>query len=151
MGKDLFAAKEREIKPLLEESSEILDLDYGQAEAMENFLNLAWVCGTRSGRDQMRARATECNPDVEAVAVSHLKSDFKGLMDQAAAALNLTVLRTINMWNYLHEAWVAGNRTCEAEMMALYIELRSDVGEEAHEWLERGATEGPGPPTRPPG
>lgn len=136
MGKDLFAAKERDIQPLLEESSEILDLDHRQAEAMENFLNLAWVSGTRSGRDQMKARATERNPDVEAVAVSHLKSDFKGLMDKSAATLNLTVPRTINMWNYLHEAWVAGNRTCEAEMMALYIELQSDLSEEAHEWLE---------------
>jgi hypothetical protein len=84
----------------------------------------------------MNARATEANPDIEAVAVSHLESDFKGLMDQSADTLNLTVPRTIRMWNYLHSAWMAGNRTCEAEMMALYIELNSDVGDEAREFLE---------------
>jgi hypothetical protein len=66
----------------------------------------------------MNARATEPEPDVEAVAVSHLESDFKGLMHQSADTLNLTVAHTINMWNYLHAAWMAGNRTCEAEMMA---------------------------------
>lgn len=136
MGKDLLAAKERDLRPLLEESSEVLDLDYEQTEAMEDFLTLAWFAGTRSGRDQMNARATEDNPDIEAVAVSHLESDFKSLMDQSADTLNLTVPRTISMWNYLHSAWMAGNRTCEAEMMAMYLELTSDVGEEALEWLE---------------
>lgn len=136
MGKDLLAAKERDLRPLLEESSEALDLDYEQTEAMEDFLTLAWFAGTRSGRDQMNARATEENPDIEAVAVSHLESDFKGLMDQSADTLNLTVPHTISMWKYLHSAWLAGNRTCENEMMALYLELTSDVGEEAREWLE---------------
>jgi len=48
----------------------------------------------------------------------------------------ITVPRTISMWNYLHAAWMAGNRTCEAEMMALYLETQSDVGEEAAKWLE---------------
>ena len=136
MGRDLLAAKERDLKPLLEESSELLQLDHEQTEAMQDFLSLAWFSGTRSGRDQMNARATEPEPDVEAVAGSHLESDFKGLMDQSANTLNLTVPHTINMWNYLHAAWMAGNRTCEAEMMALYLELTSDVGEEAREWLE---------------
>jgi hypothetical protein len=136
MGKDLLAAKERDLQPLLDESSEILDLDYEQTEAMEDFLNLAWFSGTRSGHDQMQARATEPDPDVQAVAVAHLKADFKGLMEQSADTLNLTVPRTINMWNYLHEAWMAGSRTCETELMALYIELKSDVGEEAREWLQ---------------
>jgi hypothetical protein len=120
MGKDLLAAKERDLRPLLEESSEILDLDYGQTEAMEDFLNLAWFSGSRSGHDQMNARATEPNPDLEAV----------------ADVLNLTIPRTINMWNYLHDAWMAGNRTCEAEMLALYLETQSDLGEEALQWLE---------------
>ncbi len=136
MGNDLLAAMERDLQPLLEKSSEILDLDHEQTEAMEDFLNLAWFSGTRSGRDQMEARATESDPDIEAVAIAHLEADFKGLMDQSADTLNLTVPRTINMWNYLHEAWMAGNRACQAELMALYIELNSDVGEEARRWLE---------------
>lgn len=138
MGRDLLAAKERDLKPLLEESVEILDLDLEQTELMEDFLNLAWFSGTRSGRDQMNARATQSNPNVEAVAITNLKSEFKGLMDQSANTLNLTVPRTIEMWNYLHDAWMAGNRTCEAEMMALYLETQSNVGEEAQKWLEEG-------------
>jgi hypothetical protein len=136
MGRDLLAAKERDLRPLLEESVERLELDCQQTEAMEDFLTLAWIAGTRSGRDQMNARATEADPDLEAVAVSHLESDFKGLMDQSAETLNLTVPRTIDMWNYLHAAWMAGNRTCETEMMAMYLERTSDVGEEALKWLE---------------
>lgn len=136
MGNDLLAAKERDLKPLLEESVEILDLDLDQAETMEDFLNLAWFAGTRSGRDQMDARATQPEPDVKAVAIGRLEADFKGLMEQSADALNLTVPRTITMWGYLQEAWMAGNRTCEAELMALYIELKSDVDEEAQRWLE---------------
>jgi hypothetical protein len=136
MRNDLLRAKERDLKPLLEESSEILDLDYEQTETMEDFLNLAWFAGTRSGRDQMEARATQKEPDVKAVAIGRLEADFKVLMENSADMLNLTVPLTISMWGYLHEAWMAGNRTCEAELMALYIELKSDVGEEALQWLE---------------
>jgi hypothetical protein len=136
LGGDLLAAKERDLRPLLDESAEILGLDYGQTEAMGNFLDLAWFSGTRFGRDQMQARAAQGEPDVPAVAISRLEAEFKALMEESAEALNLTVSRTIDMWNYLHEAWMAGNRTCEAEMKALYIETRSDVGAEALRWLE---------------
>ncbi len=135
-GNDLIAAKERDLKPLLEESAEVLQLDYGQTEAMEDFLNLAWFSGTRSGRDQMEARATQEDPDVKSVAIERLEVDFKALMDRSADVLNLTVPRTICMWNFLHDAWMAGNRTCETEIMALYIETQSDVGEEARKWLD---------------
>lgn len=136
LGDDLLAAKERDLKPLLEESAEVLGLDFDQTEAMEDFLDLAWLSGTRSGRDQMEARATQQRPNVEAVAVARLESEFKALMERSADALNLTVARTIGMWNYLHEAWMAGNRTCEAEIVALCIETQSDVGQEALKWLE---------------
>jgi hypothetical protein len=136
MRRDLLAAKDRDLKPLLAESSEFLELDYGQTEAMEDFLDLAWVAGTRSGRDQMDARATQPKPDVKAIAVRRLEADFKALMEESADTLNLAVPRTITMWGYLHEAWMAGNRTCEAELMAMYLELRSDVGKEARQWLE---------------
>lgn len=136
MGKAFLAAKERDLKPLLEESSEILDLDYGQTEAMEDFLTLAWSSGTRSGREQMQARATEDAPDLQSIAIKRLETDFKALMDESADTLNLTVPGTICMWNFLHDAWMAGTRTCEAEIMALYIETQSDVGEEALKWLD---------------
>lgn len=136
MRNDLLAAKERDLGPLLEASTAVLGLDRQQAETMEDFLNLAWFSGIRSGRDQMNARATERDPNLKAVAVANLKTEFKDLMDESAAALNLPIARTIEMWNYLHEAWMAGSRTCEAEMMALYLETQSDLGEEVLKWLE---------------
>lgn len=145
MRRDLLAAKDRDLKPLLAEGSEFLELDDEQTEALEDFLDLAWAAGTRAGRDQMDARATQPTPDVKAIAVRRLEVDFKALMEESADTLNLAMSRTIMMWGYLHEAWMAGNRTCEAELMAMYIELRSDVGEEARKWLE---DEGGGQPPR---
>ena len=135
-GNDLLAAKERDLKPLREESADQLDLDYEQTAALEDYLDLAWFSGTRSGHAQMQARATEPEPDIRAVAVESLESEFKVLMDESADTLNLTVPKTISMWNFLHQAWMAGNRTCEAELMGLYLELKSDVAEEALKWLE---------------
>ncbi len=134
-GHDLLAAKERDLKPLLEESED-LDLDYDQGEAIEDFLNLAWFSGIRSGQAQMNARATESKADVRAVAVAHFEADFKGLMEQSADTLNLSLPATITMWGLLHQAWMAGNRTCEAELMGLYMEKMGDVAKEALEWLE---------------
>jgi len=135
-GNDLLAAKERDLKPLRAESADQLDLDYEQTAALEDYLDLAWFSGTRSGQAQMHARATEPEPDIRAVAIERLESEFKVLMDESADTLNLTVPQTISMWNYLHQAWMAGNRTCEAELYALYLELKSDVAEEALKWLE---------------
>jgi hypothetical protein len=133
---DLLAAKERDLKPLLSEAEEIIDLDYSGTEAMDDFLNLAWFAGVRAGQAQMNARATERDPDVRAVAIAHFEADFKDLMERSADALNLSLQGTISMWGLLHQAWMAGNRTCEAELMGLYLELKSDVAEEALEWLE---------------
>jgi hypothetical protein len=135
-GNDLLAAKERDLKPLLAEGEENLELDYEQTEAMSDFLTLAWFSGIRSGQAQMNARATEREPDVRAVAVSHFEADFKDLMERSADVLNLSLPGTIAMWGLLHQAWVAGNRTCEAELMGLYLEMRSDVTKEALEWME---------------
>jgi hypothetical protein len=135
-GNDLLAAKERDLKPLLEEIEETLELDYDQGEAMEDFLNLAWFAGIRSGQAQMNARATEENPNVRAVAIEHFETDFKDLMEQSADLLQLSLPSTISMWALLHQAWMAGNRTCEAELMGLYLQMKSDVAEEAREWLD---------------
>jgi hypothetical protein len=135
-GNDLLAAKDRDLKPLLEESEEILDLDLRQTEAMEDFLTLAWFSGIRSGQAQMKARATEDEPDIRAVAISHFEADFKELMERSAEVLNLSLPGTISMWGLLHQAWLAGNRTCKAELMGLYLETQADVTEEARRWLD---------------
>jgi len=143
-GNDLLAAKERDLRPLREESAATLELSGDQEEAMADFLNLAWFSGTRSGHAQMQARATEREPDIGAVAIKRLESEFKVLMDESADTLNLTVPRTIDMWNYLHQAWMAGNRTCEAELMGLFVEMKTDVAAEALEWLEGSDRTGDG-------
>lgn len=132
---ELLAAKERDLKPLLEESVDLLDLDDEQTEAMEDFLTLAWFSGTRCGHDQIEARATQTEPDLRATVISRLESEFKALMDESADTLNLTISRTITMWHFLHDAWMAGNRSCEAELLALFIERKHDIGAEALEWL----------------
>jgi hypothetical protein len=133
---DLLAAKARDLQPLLDEGVDALELDCDQIEAIEDFLNLAWLSGTRSGQAQMEARATQPNPDISALAVERFEADFKELMQQSADTLNLSLGRTIGMWDILHRAWLAGNRTCEAELMGLYLELKSDVDQEALKWLE---------------
>ena len=136
---DLLAAKERDLKPLREESGDFLDLDYEQTEEMDEFLELAWFAGIRAGQAQMDARATQRQPNLPAVAIKHFESDFKELMEESADTLNLSLASTIGMWGLLHQAWMAGNRTCEAELIALYLELKSDVVEEAQKWLgEKG-------------
>jgi hypothetical protein len=133
---DLITAKERDLKPLLEESAAGLDLDYGQNEEMERFLNEAWFFGSRNGHAQMRARVAARKFDIPAVRVEEIEIELRALMEASADVLNLTMGRTIAMWGVLGRAWTAGTQTCEAELMALLIERNSDVAGEAQEWLE---------------
>jgi hypothetical protein len=144
-GEDLLAARERDLAPLREECIEVLRLDAGQTTAMGESLDSAWFSGMRAGHDQMEARATQRDPDLRAVAVARLETEFKGLMEEAAERLNLTLTETISMWGLLHQAWMAGNRSGSAELMALYVELNTDVAEEVRRWLEeRGDSESQG-------
>jgi hypothetical protein len=133
---DLLAAQERDLRPLRQESAECLGLDYAQTEELDEFLELAWFAGIRAGHAQMDARATQPEPDIPAVAIKHFEADFRKLMEESADSLNLSLPSTICMWGFLHRAWMAGNRTCEAELIALYLELKSDVVEEAQKWLD---------------
>lgn len=135
-SQDLLAAKERDLAPLREECIEVLGLDGEQIGAMEASLDSAWLSGLRTGRDQIEARATQPDPDIRAVAVARLEADFKGLMERAAEALDLTLPETICMWGLLHQAWMAGNRSGSVELIALYVELNTDVAEEVQRWLE---------------
>lgn len=134
--RDLLAAKERDLKPLRGGSHETLGLDYEQTETMDEFLELAWFAGIRAGQVQLDARATQPKPDLPALAIKHFEEDFKELMAESAEALNLSLPGTIDMWGYLHKAWLVGNCTGEAELIALYLEMKSDVVEEAQKWLE---------------
>ena len=136
LERDLLAARERDLKPLRGESHESLDLEYEQTEAMDEFLELAWLAGVHAGQAQLDARATQPKPDLPALALKHFEEDFKGLMAESADTLNLSLPGTIGMWGFLHKAWMAGNCTGEAELIALYLEMKSNVVEEAQKWLE---------------
>lgn len=133
---DLLTAMERDLRSLQEESAETLDLGSDQATEMAGFLSEAWFVGTRTAVVQMRARAEARRHDIPPVPIDRIEAEFKALMDRSAEILNLTASQTICMWNFLGEAWVVGTQTCEAELMALFIETQSDVTEEARRWLE---------------
>jgi hypothetical protein len=134
--KDLLTAKERDLRPLLDESAETLDLDYDQTAAMEGFLDEAWFAGTRTAHAQMRARAIARRHDIPLVRIDEIEAEFKVLMEESADTLNLSANLTICMWGFLGQAWIVGTQSCEAELMALFIERKSDVSEEARQWLE---------------
>lgn len=133
---DLLSAKERDLKPLLEESGESLDLDYEQIVEMERFLDEAWFFGSRNGHAQMRARVAARNFQIAPVRVEEIEVQFRALMEASADVLNLSVNLTMTMWGILSRAWSAGTQTCEAELMALLIERDSDIASEALKWLE---------------
>lgn len=133
---DLLSAKERDLKPLLEESAEALDLDYSQLVEMERYLDEAWFFGSRSGHAQMQARVEARRFDIPPVRVKEIEVEFKALMEASADSLNLTTMMTVCMWSILSQAWVAGTKACEAELIALLIEQNSDIASEAQEWLE---------------
>jgi hypothetical protein len=135
-GSDLLAAKERDLQPLLEGSLRLLNLDYDQIQTMDDSLTLAWCSGLRSGYAQLEAKATQPNPDLTAIARERLETDFKTLMIESADTMNLTMHETMSMWGFLQEAWMAGNATSTDEIMRLYIEVNSNVPEEARQWLE---------------
>jgi hypothetical protein len=138
---DLLSAKDRDLKPLLEEGAESLDLDFDQLVEMERFLNEAWFFGSRSGHAQMRARVAARKFDIAPVRVEQIETEFRALMEASAEVLDLSTNLTLSMWGILGRAWTAGLHSCEAELMALMIERNSDVASEALEWLENNEEE----------
>ena len=139
----LLSAKERDVGLLVREGEESLELDGEQAAGMETFLSKAWFSGTHACHAQMLAQVRQQPVDVDRLDVKPLEDDFKALMDESADTLNLTVTETVSMWDLLGRACIAGIHTCRAEITALLLETRSDVGEEALRWLEeRGERDG---------
>ncbi|HET6996960.1 MAG TPA: hypothetical protein VFI03_00090 [Solirubrobacterales bacterium] len=141
---DLLSAKERDLKPLLEESCDYLELGYEQSEEMERFLNEAWFFGSRNGHAQVRARVAARNFDLDPVRVEEIEVEFRALMEASAEVLNLSMNETMSMWGILGRAWNAGTQSCEAEVVALLIERNSDIAGEAQEWLEENEEEDSG-------
>ncbi len=134
--RDILAAMERDLTPLVRESTDSLELDRCQLAEMRSFLVEAWFGGTRSAHAQMHERATQRRFDVGVVGLAELEASFKGLMEDSADTRNLTLPRTIALWDILTRAWIAGTHSCEAELLAIFVEMNSDVAEEALNWLE---------------
>jgi hypothetical protein len=95
--KDLLAAKERDLRPLIKESERLLKLDYEQAEAMMNFLDQAWLSGIRSGQARMNARVTNRQRELRPVTIAQFEADFKDLMGESAKTFELSLPRTIEV------------------------------------------------------
>lgn len=142
-GSDLLAAKERDLGPLLAECDRLLGLAEERTEVAADFFNLAWFSGLRAGRDRMEARAAEDEPDLAAISIERFETDFKELLEQSAELLGLDLPQAIALWGLLHQAWMKGVRSCEAELYGLYLELGGDVAEEAQRWLENRGEEPP--------
>lgn len=133
---DLLTAKERDLSPLFEESAEALDLDSDQAVQMEAFLDEAWFGGTYTGHAQVLGWAKKRGTEVPPPDMPLIESEFKGLMEASAEALNLSVIATIHAWGILGRAWVAGVHSCRNELMAHLVTSTTDVAAEAQRWLE---------------
>jgi hypothetical protein len=104
------SAKERDLKPLAEESAEKL-------------LHDAWFVGIRTGHTVMiETKMGQTDP---APVILGMQDEFQELMERCGEALNTTVGATIQAWNYLGKAWIAGARFWEVEIAARLIESRS--------------------------
>jgi hypothetical protein len=116
----VLTAKDRDLRPLLEECAEALGLDDRQIGEMDVGLHEAWFFGIKTGHKVMvEAKVGQSDPP----AVIHsLQDEFQDLMERCAEALNLTVGGTIEAWNYLGQAWIAGAQFWEVEIAARLIE-----------------------------
>jgi hypothetical protein len=133
---DLLTAKERDLTPLFEESTENLELDSRQAVQMEAFLDEAWFGGTYTGHAQVLGWAKKRGTEVPTPDMDPIEAEFKALMEASAEALNLSVIGTIQAWGILGRAWVAGVHSCRKELLVHLKVSTTDVADEALHWLE---------------
>lgn len=127
-------AKEQDLKPLVEESAEALDLDSRQLAEMESHLHDAWFFGIRTGhRVMVETKMGETDPTP---VIASMQGEFQELMERLGDSLNTTVSATIQAWNYLGRAWVAGARFWEVEIAARLIERQMGGFEEILRRLE---------------
>jgi len=130
----VHTAKEQDLKPLAEESAEALELDSRQLAEMEAHLNDAWFFGVRTGHKVMvETRMGETDPTP---VIASMQDEFQELMERLGDALNTTVGATIQAWNYLGQAWIAGARFWEVEIAARLIERQAGGFDEALRQLE---------------
>ncbi len=114
------SAKEHDLKPLAEESAVALEFDSRQVAAMESYLHAAWFFGIRTGHTVMVE--TKMGQSDPTPVILGMQDEFQELMERCAEALNSSIGTTIQAWNYLGRAWIAGARFWEVEMAARLIE-----------------------------
>jgi hypothetical protein len=128
------SAKERDLKPLVEESVRSLDLSKDQLATLEAYLDEAWFFGVRTGHAVMlETKIGQADP---APVILEMQDEFQALMERLGEALNATVGATIAAWNYLGRAWIAGARFWEVEISARLIERQTGGLEEMLRRLE---------------
>lgn len=132
----VLTAKERDLKPLLEKSVEALELDYRQFTEMELGLQEAWFFGVKTGhRVTVETKMGESDP---MPVILSMQDEFQDVMERCAEGLNLTVGATIEAWNYLGQAWIAGTKFWELEIAARLIEWQEGGLERLLSRLEEG-------------
>lgn len=122
------SAKEQALRPLAEECAEALDLDSRQLAEIENYLHDAWFFGVRTGHAVMvetKMGQTDAKP-----VILGMQDEFQEMMERLGEALNTTVGATIQAWDYLGRAWIAGARFWEVEIAARLIEHQAGGFEE---------------------
>lgn len=142
-----ISARERDLRPLREEARAELELDAEKAEMLAAFLEAAWLGGTRGGHAKLLSRAIrereehsdgDWQAPVEPVPREDIEAEFKAMMEASAEALNLSMPRTVALWDLLSRAWTAGVRTYESEVMASLLERDADIADETQRWLQDG-------------
>lgn len=134
LGSDSLAravehAKTEALEPLAEECAEALELDRHQLMAIENYLHDAWFFGVRTGHAVMvETRMGQTDP---MPVLLSMQDEFQDMMEGLGEALKTTVGATIQAWDYLGRAWIAGARFWEVEIAARLIEAQTEDFDEA--------------------
>lgn len=122
------SAKEQALKPLATECAEALELDRRQLAEVENYLHDAWFFGVRTGHAVMvKTKMGQTDPKP---VILGMQDEFQDLMERMGEALNTTVGATIQAWDFLGRAWIAGARFWEVEIAARLIEHQAGGFEE---------------------
>lgn len=134
LGSDSLAiavesAKAETLDPLAEECAETLGLDSRQLVEVESYLHDAWFFGVRTGHAVMvETKMGQTDPKP---VILGMQDEFQDMMERLGEALNATVGTTIQAWDYLGRAWIAGARFWEVEIAARLIEAHTGGFDEA--------------------
>lgn len=122
------SAMQQALKPLATECAADLELDSRQLAEVESYLHDAWFFGVRTGHAVMvETKMGQTDPKP---VILGMQDEFQDLMERLGEALNTTVGATIQAWDYLGRAWIAGARFWEVEIAARLIEHQAGGFEE---------------------